>query len=453
MARRRPFQKPKPLATGSAMAAHAKLSASKMKQIINCPGSVAAQAGIPSRESKAAKDGTAAHWMAEQVLIEWQRERPDLPTVPPSKPVDLVGAVADNGVTCTLEMARGVEHYVDAVQERAAGADLVLIEAKLTSLTKLDADLGGTSDCVIVNRSTRTLHVGDYKNGAGVFVSPEENEQALTYGTGAILLPEIGRHLAEIERVELFIVQPNAGGPPVKTWDTDPVRLMEWAVTLQQAAAASRDPNAPRRAGDHCQFCLVKGSCDAHYSLALDAAGLTPIDFFGGEDGQIPRVAAPDALSPEELAKRLARAEHLERWVKAIKEQGLRQALEGKPPAGFKAVAGRGSRKFKDPRAAVKLLAEWQEVDETEFYVSEPMSVAQVENHVGKKDLKGFSFAELVDSPETGMPVEVHRNWGDLWKMTPGNPTLVAASDPRPEIDKRNGFDDVSDFDLVSASE
>lgn len=399
------------------MAAHAKLSASKMKQAKGCPGSVAAQRGFPNREGKAAREGTAAHWMAEQVLLD------AIVRDHRGGPEDFVGSNAPNGVKLTKAMANAVQVYIDEVMARANGADAVHIEVKLAGLEALDPDLGGNSDAIILHRDRRTLYVMDYKNGAGVIVDPTENEQALTYALGAILHP--GIWLTDIDHVEIVIVQPNAAGAPVKVWRTDTMRLIEWSHEIVEIAKATRDPNAPRRAGEHCQFCLAKGECDAHYNFALDAAGLTAIDFYSDA---IPKLEPATRLSPAELSKRLRQAEHLKRWIKGVEDHALQMAADGSPPDGFKLVAGRGSRVFKDAGAAFEEIAGQLGFSVSDFYEQSPMSVAGVETFVGKKELKKIE-------------------WPTLWETRPGRPTLAPETDPRPEIDKKNGFDVISDFD------
>lgn len=412
------------------MAAHAKLSASKMKQAKACPGSVAAQKGFPNRESKAAREGTAAHWMAEEVLLDAVRNkrplRADARCGCNEHLANIVGLTAPNGVKLTKAMANAVQVYIDEVMARADGAEVVHIEVKLSGLAALDPDLGGNSDAIILHRGRRTLYVMDYKNGAGVIVDPTENEQALTYGLGAILHPGIS--LADIDHVEIVIVQPNAPGEAVKVWRTDAMRLIEWSFEIVSIADATRAPGAPRVAGEHCQFCLAKGECNAHYNFALDAAGLTAVDFFSEV---IPKLEPATRLSPAELSTRLRQAEHLKRWIKGVEEHALQMAADGTPPDGFKLVAGRGSRTFNDASGAFAHLAGELGFSTADFYEREPMSVAGVETFVGKKTLK------KLEAPE----------WKDLWKSEPGRPQLAPDTDPRPAIEKKNGFDDVSDFD------
>lgn len=403
------------------MSAHARLSASKMKQAKACRGSVLAQIGYPNRESKAAKEGTAAHWLAEEILR-------GVAAGSPVNKQQYVGKKAPNGVTIRQEMLTAVDVYVGEVLSRASrdgGASFVGIEVKLDHLAKLHPDLGGTSDAVIYTASTQTLYVMDYKNGAGVVVDPDENEQAMTYGMGALMHPYIrGR---PVESVEIVIVQPNAVGEPVKVWRTDPVRLLEWAAEAVEIAEEARNPNAPRCAGPQCQFCLASGDCQTHYEFALDAAGITPVDFYSDV---IPKVQEARLLSPDELAKRLNQAEHLERWIKSIRQHALERALEGSPPAGFKLVAGRSERIFSDPDRAIAAVARQFGLDISELVNSRPMSPNQVEGVVGKKDAQKWD------------------KWETLIIKKPGNPTLAPLSDKRSEISKSDGFDDVSGFDI-----
>lgn len=416
------------------MAAHAKLSGSKTKQWLACPASPRMQAGLPNVTGKAATEGTAAHQVAEWCL-EAGAKRPNAADWIGSG-VEVVAEQRDGSkrklqIEVTRNMADAVQVYLDHVRPIIAASDWHGVEVKLVrTLATLDPDLGGIADFVALNRAERVLYVRDYKHGVGVTVDPTENEQALTYGLGAMLLPEISP--ADFDVVDIGIVQPRAAvGAGIKVWRTDMLRLIEWGATLQEGAVRTRDPQAPAIAGEHCKFCLASATCRAHYDKALDAAGITAVDFFSGT---IPKVEAVDRLSPADLVQRLKQAEHLKRWIAALEAYALAEAIEGRPPEGFKAVAGRGSRVFRDPAAAIDTLAQRFDLPKGSFFSSEPLSVAQVEKLLGKKALK--TAADLWEG-ETS-----------LWHTRPGKPTLADANDPRPAIDKTQMFDvlDVSEI-------
>lgn len=416
------------------MAAHAKLSGSKTKQWLACPASARMQAGLPNVTGFAAIEGTAAHWVGEQALLRGVTDAAAW-----IGQTHVVEAEQRNGtkknvpVVVTREMADAVNVYLEHVTPIIRAADWHAVEARLAkSLATLDPDLGGTADLVALNRSTRTLFVRDYKHGVGVTVDPEENEQALTYALGAMLLPGISP--ADFDVVDIGIVQPRAAvGAGVKTWRTDTLRLLEWAATLQEGAARTRDPAAPAVAGGHCKFCLASATCRAHYDKALDAAGITAVDFYSET---IPRVEAADRLSKDELAKRLRQAEHLKRWISAIEAYALAEAVEGRPPDGYKAVEGRGSRVLRDTPAAIEILAKRFDLPADAFFERSPLSVAQIEKFLGKKALKNEA-ADLWEG-ET-----------KLWRSEPGKPALAPLSDPRPAIDKSAMFDVVEVSEIV----
>lgn len=411
------------------MAAHAKLSGSKTKQWLACPASVRLQAGRPNVTGMAALEGTAAHTVAENCLLAGGDAAAWI-----GRKIEVTAEQRDGSkralqITVSANMADAVQVYLDHVRPIIARSDWHGVEVKLArSLEALDPDLGGTADLVALNRAERVLYVRDYKHGVGVTVDPTENAQALTYGLGAALLTNVS--MADFDVVDIGIVQPRAAvGAGVKTWRTDVLRLLEWGATLQEGAARTRDPAAPAVAGEHCQFCLASAECKAHYERALNAAGITAVDFYSGT---IPRVETPDRLSPSDLSQRLKQAAHLKRWIASLEAFALAEAVEGRPPDGFKAVAGRGSRVFRDTATAIKTLSARFDLPEDSFFKQEPLSVAQCEKLLGKKALK--TAADLWEGENR------------LWKTEPGKPALAPADDPRPAYDKSQMFDVVGDF-------
>ena len=80
---------------------------------------------------------------------------------------------------------------------------------------------------------------------------------------------------------------------------------------------------------------------------------------------------------------------------------------------GWKAVEGRGSRDWTDMDKAFEMLQE-QGVDRAMLWEERPLTLAQVEKVVGKKEFNGLV--------------------GDMVVKRPGKPALVRSSDKRPAI-------------------
>jgi len=48
---------------------HARISASRVERILNCPGSLALEVLMPDQTNAAAEKGTAIHALAEEILL------------------------------------------------------------------------------------------------------------------------------------------------------------------------------------------------------------------------------------------------------------------------------------------------------------------------------------------------------------------------------------------------
>lgn len=220
--------------------AHAKYSASGAHRWLTCAASVALSEGMPSTESRAAREGTEAHAWLETYLRK--------PTV--TKPI------ADTGVDMTL-----VHHAYAAAEQirelQVRGADL-LIEEKI-SLECVGPDMFGTVDAAIVEHFKK-LTVIDFKYGKSV-VSPVENPQLIYYALGLAHLYDF-----EFEEIELKIIQPRAKvrGETIRSWSIGPRDLEEWIHIFKAGRDRCEDFVADVVSGDHCFFCPAKSVCPAH---------------------------------------------------------------------------------------------------------------------------------------------------------------------------------------------
>lgn len=139
------------------MTKHAKrFSPSAAERWMTCPGSVEACLGLPNDSSAYADEGTAAHYMGEQILRGVEGK-------------SLVGKKAENGVEMTADMLLEVTKYVNYVQDvvKATGGTL-LVEQRLPLVDITGEDAHGTSDVVIL--AGDEIIVIDLKYGMGVKV-------------------------------------------------------------------------------------------------------------------------------------------------------------------------------------------------------------------------------------------------------------------------------------------
>jgi hypothetical protein len=215
--------------------AHAPLSPSAAARWINCPGSLNAIAAAPVLPSSPyAEEGTHAHALFAQCLLEG---RP--------------AAVLADDPSLAAPLQQALDHARKIIAGRA-----VLIEQRLPPMPGLP-DLWGTADIAVFDQDQRLSDVIDLKFGAYVAV------EADTVQTGIYGL--LGAHRFGLSPVGLttWIIQPRCFHPdgPVRPHYYGRAALGELYHTVRTAAAATRNPLAPRHAGQWCRFCPAAPSC------------------------------------------------------------------------------------------------------------------------------------------------------------------------------------------------
>lgn len=345
-----------------------------------CPGSVPLCEDLPRvAQSVYAEEGTKAHNVAAAILLD-DYAGDDVPA----------------------EMAEAVQVYIDHLNDTFERFDVDHIEQRF-DLSKIHTGCYGTADHVRWRPNAKLLIVTDYKHGAGIPVSPENNPQLMYYGLGALL--ECGY---PAKRVRLVIVQPRCGDTPVKEWEIDALDLLDFSSDLKEYALATEQPSAPLVPGEHCRFCPAAGVCPVLRDRALVAAtqGFTPVP--SGAVSGVPR------YDPDQLRKALDSREVVKAWLAAIDEFAYAEATAGRCPPGYKLVAKRATRKWKNELEAAERLPPYENL-----YDRSLKSPAQIEKLFGKSvDLSDLVVAE-----------------------SSGN-TLVPESDKRPAvlIDAAAGF-------------
>lgn len=364
---------------------HAKLSASGAYRWLACPGSVRLSAGIPDASSVHAAQGTFAHDVAADTLLD---------SLTLEARLGKEKVIAGHRVVIDKEMIDAVRAYVTFVREQAGKAPYQ-VEVDLTpALQTLHPDFGGTADCVIWHEREKRLQVIDLKYGAGVMVAAEDNEQLMYYALGALLAS--GKPAVEVETI---IYQPRTS-EGVRRHSFPAVDLVDFSATLLEGAERLAAPDAPLIPGDkQCRWCRAAAICpelERHQALVISDQFDPVVD------------EGISALSPEKLSKALDLLPLVEARIKAIRELAYEEALAGRAPPGWKLVDKRGTRQWADTAVAEATF------DDEPGAWTEPSlkSVAQVEKALGAKAFSAL-YTDLVTTVSSGL-------------------TLVSESDKRP---------------------
>jgi hypothetical protein len=287
--------------------------------------------------------------------------------------------------TCDAEMAEHVMIYVDLC--RKLTLEQRWIELNVTdALQAWDRDLGGTADYVTYSAKQRLLRVVDFKYGAGVFVSADDNKQAMIYALGALLSLN-----KPADVVEVYIVQPRfEGAEPVRSFKFPALDLLDFAGTLGTGAEKTRQPNAPLIAGAWCKktFCPNAATCP---ELERMQNAVIKQEF-----------AAAVPYDPAILKTALDQIPLVEQRIAAIKAFAYERACAGDAIPGYKLVAKKAMRQWTD-RAAVVKWADERAIDPYE--TPELKSPAQLEKGLGKADKEALkNFYASVSSGTTLVP-------------------------------------------------
>ena len=375
---------------GHAERAHALLSASGAYQWMACTPSARLQEQFPDNPSgTAAAEGTLAHELAELKVRNYFYT------------VDF-GTNAINKLKKEElwqdEMMGYTDEYLDYVKSVAMkypSSPYVAIEKQVDLSTYIPEGFG-TADCILIGGSI--LHVIDFKYGKSPDgrVKAEWNPQMLLYALGAY---EAYRLLYKIETVRLTIVQPRLSDG-ISEWECTLDEMLQFGEYVKERAAlAIKGEGEFAPAPKTCKYCRARGRCKARAEKDVELAFLVGTD--------------PKLLTNEELGQYLLKGRDVAKWLSDVQDVALAECLAGKKVPGWKAVEGRGSRDWTDMDKAFSTLT-LNGISDTILWERKPLSLAQVEKAVGKKD-----FQELV---------------GELVIMKPGKPALAEESDKREAI-------------------
>jgi hypothetical protein len=235
------------------MTAHAACSPSSAAMWMACPASITKAAGRTRPSSRYAREGTAAHQIAEMII------KGNL--FPPGK-ITVEGEQFIVG----LPMLRALNPYITVVQGLQKVTDDVHIEARVR--IGRGKFVWGTADCVASSGDMNYLHVVDLKYGKGVPVEPD-TAQLKIYALAA--MDTLWPH-ENFGVVSLMVVQPRLDPKP-KTHRMPAEELIEWGrAELNPALRAITKGDETERVGPYCRWCVRKAECDAFKSYKSSMA-------------------------------------------------------------------------------------------------------------------------------------------------------------------------------------
>lgn len=382
------------------MSAHAQLSPSSAVRWMTCPGSVRMCEGIPDTSSEASKEGTMMHTFSAMCLEN------------NTNAADYIGVVDyETDLILQAEQAEAIQEYVDTVRSIVtANYGKLLVEQRLP-IGQLTGEKGahGTADAVILTMDE--LIVIDAKFGRGVAVDAEDNPQLMMYAAAAFLEHELAY---DFKRVRMMIVQPRLNASP--EWTIDVFVLNDFMATVRFSAGLTQRPDAPLvPSAKGCQWCRAKATCPAITNQIMD-------DF---------DTVVPETADERDLARIMANADMIEKWVKAVRAEVERRLLAGEPVPGYKLVQGKkGNRQWANPEEAEETL-KGMRVKHDQMYDYKLASPTSIEKLAKAGDVGPRQWAKIQN----------------LITQSEGQPSVAPESDKRPALvtsATASDFDDVT---------
>lgn len=424
--------------------AHAAFSPSSAKRVIDCPASFRACMDAPDTPSFAAVEGTIAHYIHEQTLLDALRGHA---VITPEKfegmrpvqflPLDELSEAEWATIPDTQGLDPDKDYYWTSADSEKLwesinwclaikGEHLVEQRLDISAYTPIP-DQFGTSDHIVIERETGTLYCTDLKWGKGVKVFAHKNYQAVLYALGVI---EQYDWLYGFDKVVIRIAQPRLDH--FDTWETTAAELREIGRYILERFTLAMQPDAPFNPTDEaCKFCAFKVKCPALVQRTQQLA----LGMFDDLDAEISEpvvrdwpLSSPDvkAITAEQLAAVLNHYDLIHDFLEAAKAHATHLILHGEPVPGWKLVEGKANRFVKDKDGFVAYLTER---GVKPFREPELITLTDAEKGLKGKEAKA-GLAAFLEKPR-------------------GKPTLAH------ESDKREAYRDTSDamFDAVDPND
>ena len=307
--------------------AHAPLSPSAAIIWRHCTGQPRMATQFPQREDSAASmEGTAAHWVAAEVMYGRRV---------------LVDTIAPNGICVTDEMIEGAELYYESFTVPPQ-----FIESAI-SCKIIHPQCYGTPDAYSV--SDGCIYVTDYKFGHA-YVDAFENWQGVAYLAGVLdMHPQFDD---DTMRFSFTIVQPRcfSRAGSVRRWEGFVRDLKPLIEQLKMAAHLAMSDSAALVVGEHC----------THYCSAIHSCPAAQREM--GVGFHLSTAVLPSPMQPAEMAIILRRIEFARALLKSmadgVTEEAMALMRSGGTVPGFGMEAGRGKLAWSKPVEEVLALGD-----------------------------------------------------------------------------------------------
>lgn len=392
---------------------HALLSASSAERWLHCTAAPRYEEQFPENTSDYAEEGKLAHAVCE--LYARKKFSPMS-----TRKFNTELKKLKEAPIFQEEMLTTAEAYVQYLTEKAMTYEhmpYVALEVRV-DFSEYVKDGFGTCDCVMIGGDT--LHITDYKHGKGVSVSSTNNPQMRLYALGALhqYMPIYGD---TIKHVTMGICQPRLY-TEVQEDRMTVDELLAWGEEIKPISQIAFSGLGTFVPGDWCRFCRGRVKCRkrAEQYTALEdfkdcviegkmTANDAHLITSAIMDENTPVSKLPKILTDADIGDLLVRGAALKTWLKDLEDYATETLLRGGSIPGWKIVAGKSNRAFRDNEKALRIILE-AGYEKDKLY--EPKSLAELEKVIGKKP-----FAELLGE--------------EIYKPI-GKPTLAAVNDPRP---------------------
>lgn len=407
---------------------HSIFGPSSAHRWMRCARSLIAGHLAGDRPTYYAAEGSVAHWLAEDWLLN-------------GRPYRHLGSVHEKDgfeVEITEEMISYVEEYV-ALVSTMPGNHYVEVKVDLSKYTPVPSF--GTSDHI--SAEWQKLRVKDLKYGK-VWVDAEENEQGQAYALGAF---EELDWLYDFQEIEIQICQPRREN--YDTWTISRAQLLEFGERYREAAHKAWDADAPYNPDPiACEYCPARFDCPALAAAMKKIAQDSFDDLDEMSPGQAVAVVEQEIISDpilppysqvpiEKLARLYEWRPIMEKYFREMYDYLLSRLELGIEVPGQKLGYGRaGNRRWTDEKAARRMLR-GRGISDIDMWDQKFLSPAQASTLLkvslgGTKKENDERIAPFVNQP-------------------PGKVTMIPASDKREGIASAvSAFDE--DVDAIGNS-